>query len=401
MIYNKNRREVILAYSGGLDTTYCLVKLSRKGYKVHAVSINTGAFTDEDIDQLNSKALLCGAKSFTCIDVREKYYEKTLKYLLFGNVLKNQVYPLSVSSERLVQAMAIAEYANEMGIDAIAHGSTGAGNDQVRFDLVFKMMIKNVNIITPIRDFKLSREEEIAFLESHGIALDFKKAQYSINKGLWGTSIGGVETLKSLGTIPETAWPTQVTAKVSQNLVIQFEKGEPVALNDCHYNSKSELIDAITMLAGPYGIGRDVHVGDTVIGIKGRVAFEAPAAMILIKAHHLLEKHVLSKQQLYWKDQLSNWYGNQLHDGMVFDPVMRDIERFLESSQQNVNGKVHIELHPYRFVLQGVESAHDLMQSKFGVYGESNGQWTSDEAKGFIHLMSVPFEIHKYVNEEN
>lgn len=401
MSNNIKRREAVLAYSGGLDTTYCLVKMSRKGYKVHAVTINTGAFADSDIEQLRLKALSCGAKSFICIDVREKYYEQTLKYLLFGNVLKNQVYPLSVSSERLVQAKAIAEYANELGITNIIHGSTGAGNDQVRFDLVFKMMIREVNIITPIRDFKLSREEEMAFLRLHRIPFEFEQAKYSINKGLWGTSIGGSETLKSLGIIPESAWPTQVTELDTQTITIQFKKGEPIAINANEYDSKAGLIESLSKIAGPYGIGRDVHVGDTVIGIKGRVAFEASAALILIKAHHLLEKHVLSKQQLYWKDQLSNWYGNQLHDGLVFDPVMRDIEQFLESSQETVNGSVHIELHPYRFVLLGVESGHDLMQSKFGVYGESNGQWTSEEAKGFIRLMSVPFEIHKYVNEES
>lgn len=392
-------KEVVLAFSGGLDTTYCLVSLQKEmGYRVHAVTVNTGAFSDLDILELEKRALACGAASFECLDVRENYYKDTLRFLLFGNVLKNNTYPLSVSSERLVQAKAVAEHALRLGIHTIVHGSTGAGNDQVRFDMVFRKMIKNVQIITPIRDKKLKREQEIDYLKSAGIEYEFTKAKYSINKGLWGTSVGGAETLNSLGMIPESAWPVQQTSVEPLSLVITFEKGEPVAINGLSYASKARLIEDLASMASPYGIGRDVHVGDTVIGIKGRVAFEAAAPLILIKAHHLLEKHTLSKHQLYWKDQLSVWYGNQLHDGFVFDPVMKDIENLFLSTQSNVSGNVHLVLHPYRFELLGIESPYDLMNSSFGVYGEENKAWSGEDVKGFIRIASVPMEIQTHVN---
>jgi argininosuccinate synthase len=394
-----NSQPVVLAYSGGLDTTYCLVYLQQvHNREVHAVTINTGSFTEADILELEEKALTIGAASFTCIDVRETFYRDCIRYLVFGNVLKNGSYPLSVSAERVVQAMAVANYAKELGIAAIAHGSTGAGNDQVRFDLIFHHLLPEAEIITPIRDNKLSREEEIAFLQVHGVAYDFKKATYSVNKGLWGTSIGGRETLTSHLNLPEEAWPTPVTATTPMEIVLGFAHGEMVSLNGETCTSPVELITRLQELAQPYGIGRDIHVGDTIIGIKGRVGFEAAAPLIIIKAHHLLEKHVLTKSQLYWKEQLAIWYGNALHDGQLLDPVMRDIEQFFSNSQQTVTGTVFITLLPYRFTLNGIESKHDLMSPVFGSYGEMNNTWSGDDVKGFTKIVGNQTAIYHHVN---
>ncbi len=396
-----NNNSIILAYSGGLDTTYCAVYLNKiKNLEVHAVTINTGAFTDEDIIALEKKAKSIGVKSFVCIDVREKYYQDCIKYMIFGNVLKNGTYPLSVSSERVVQAIAIAEYAKDLGVSTIAHGSTGAGNDQVRFDMIFNHVLPEVKIITPIRDLKLSREAEIEFLKENGVEFDFEKAKYSINKGVWGTSIGGKETLTSNQNLPEDAWPTQVTKIESTDLVLGFDKGELIALNGEVFPSSVKAIEQLQDIAQPYGIGRDIHIGDTIIGIKGRVGFEAAAPIIIIKAHHLLEKHVLTKWQLFWKDQLSAWYGNSLHEGQMLDPTMRDIEAFFENTQENVTGEVYLTLLPYRFVLNGVKSKHDLMSDKFGTYGEMNNSWTGEDVKGFTKIIGNQSSIFHQVNKE-
>jgi argininosuccinate synthase len=396
-----NNNSIVLAYSGGLDTTYCAVYLNKiKNLEVHAVTINTGAFTEQDIIALEKKAKSIGVKSFICIDVREKYYNDCIKFMIFGNVLKNGTYPLSVSSERVVQAIAIAEYAKTLGISAIAHGSTGAGNDQVRFDMIFNHVLPEVEIITPIRDLKLSREAEILFLKENGVEYDFEKAKYSVNKGIWGTSVGGKETLTSNQNLPEDGWPTQVTETESQEVVLSFQKGELVALNGEIFLSPVKAIEKLQVLAQPYGIGRDIHVGDTIIGIKGRVGFEAAAPIIIIKAHHLLEKHVLTKWQLFWKDQLSAWYGNSLHEGQMLDPTMRDMEAFFESTQENVTGDVFLTLLPYRFVLNGVESKHDLMSDTFGSYGEMNNSWSGDDVKGFTKISGNQISIFHQVNTE-
>ncbi len=394
--------EIVLAYSGGLDTTYCAVLLSKiKKYKVHVVTINTGAFTKNDIEILKEKATTIGVHSFTCIDVRQSYYDDCIKYLVFGNVLKNGTYPLSVSAERIVQAIAIANYAKQNNITTIAHGSTGAGNDQVRFDMIFNQIIPNATIITPIRDEKLSREAEIDFLKEHGIAFDFAKATYSVNKGIWGTSVGGKETLTSNLTLPETAWPTPITKTEKETVALHFKKGEIVGVNDKIFANAVEAIEYLQNLAQPFGIGRDIHVGDTIIGIKGRVGFEAAAPILIIKAHHLLEKHTLTKWQLSWKEQLAQFYGNWLHEGQMLDPVMRNIESFLESTQVTVTGKVIIDLHPHRFELIGIESAHDLMQSKFGSYGEMNNTWTGNDVKGFTKIFGNQTSIYHLVNNVN
>lgn len=395
---SKNNK-VVLAFSGGLDTTYCAIYLNRvKNMEVHAVIVNTGGFPKQEIARIEKHAMSLGAKSFTCIDETDNFYKSVVRYMIYGNVLKNNTYPLSVSAERIAQAIAISGYAKKIKATAIAHGSTGAGNDQVRFDMVFNIVCPDVEIITPIRDMKLSREEEISFLKKHGVKMNFEKAQYSINKGIWGTSVGGKETLKSREFLPESAFPTQVTKKKSEEVSLTFEKGELVGVNGKKYGPV-EAILKLNDIAGPFGIGRDVHVGDTIIGIKGRVGFEAAAPYLIIKAHHLLEKHTLTKWQLYWKDQLSAWYGNWLHEGQFLDPTMRNIEKFLEDTQTNVSGKVFITLHPYRFQLNGIESDHDLMSAKFGSYGEMNNAWTGDDVKGFSKIFGNPVAIYHQVND--
>lgn len=391
--------KIILAYSGGLDTTYCAVYLSKvKKYEVHLVTINTGAFTDQDIALLAERAHQIGATSFKCIDVKEKYYHDCIKYLIFGNILKNGTYPLSVSAERVIQAISIAEYARQLNIYTIAHGSTGAGNDQVRFDMIFRHLLPQVTIVTPIRDEKLSREDEIAFLKKHNIHYDFAKASYSMNKGIWGTSVGGKETLTSHQNLPEEAWPTPVTQKKKRDLTLSFTRGELTNVNGKKFSSAVEAISYLQGIAQPYGIGRDIHVGDTIIGIKGRIGFEAAAPVLIIKAHHLLEKHVLTKWQLYWKDQLALWYGNWLHEGQMLDPVMRNMEAFFTDTQKTVSGDVFVTLMPHRFVLNGISSVHDLMSSKFGSYGEMNNSWTGNDVKGFTKIFGNQTSIYHQVN---
>lgn len=379
-------KKLVLAYSGGLDTSYCAVHCSKDlGYEVHAVSINTGGFTELEIKDIEIKAYQMGVKTYQNIDAVESYYQKVVKFLIFGNVLKNNTYPLSVSAERSIQALEIIKYAKKINADYVAHGSTGAGNDQVRFDLIFQTLAPEIKIITPIRDQHLTRQEEIQFLIANGIELTWSKAKYSINKGLWGTSIGGQETLSSHLPLPEEAYPSQLQKKDKQQVQLTFSKGELVAVNK-EQDLPHKCIEKLNKLASKYAIGRDIHVGDTILGIKGRVGFEAAAAIITIKAHHLLEKHILTKWQLQHKEYLSNWYGTHLHEGLFLDPVMRDFEAFLESSQTQVSGHVYVSLKPYHFTIDGIVSENDLMDTDFGTYGEENKRWTADEAKGFIKI---------------
>ena len=393
--------KVVLAYSGGLDTTYCALYLNKVlNLEVHALTVNTGGFTEEEIEGIRERALKLGVSSYECIDVTKEYYDSCIKYLVYGNVLKNATYPLSVSAERVIQAMTIARYANEMGVENVAHGSTGAGNDQVRFDMIFQSMIPSAKIITPIRDLQLSREAEIEFLKENGVEMNFEKAKYSINKGLWGTSVGGKETLNSKDYLPEEAWPTQVSKNGSEDVKLSFKKGELIAVNGTVFEHPALAIQYLQSVTQPYGIGRDIHVGDTIIGIKGRVGFEAAAPVVIIKAHHLLEKHTLTKWQLYWKDQLSSWYGNWLHEGQMLDPTMRNIEAFLEDSQKTVTGDVFVHLQPYRFTVTGIESPHDLLSSKFGSYGEMNKGWTGDDVKGFSKIFGNQSAIYHLVNDK-
>ncbi|KGO82516.1 argininosuccinate synthase [Flavobacterium beibuense F44-8] len=394
-------KKVVLAYSGGLDTSYCLKYLKNElGYEVHTILINTGGFTPEELNGIETRAYELGSSHHVNLDIIDKYYEKAIKYLVFGNVLKNNTYPLSVSAERVFQALETVKYAKSVGAEAIAHGSTGAGNDQIRFDMVFQTIAPEMTIITPIRDLKLTRQEEVAYLQENGVEYSWEKAQYSINKGIWGTSVGGKETLTSSQPLPEEAYPSPLTKTQPEKVVLHFEKGELTGINN-EFDKPSVNIQKLEALASAFAIGRDIHVGDTIIGIKGRVGFEAAAPLIIIKAHHLLEKHVLGKWQLYWKEQLGNWYGMLFHEGQYLDPVMRNVEVFLEDTQKTVTGTVRVSLKPYHFTLDGIESAHDLMNTKFGQYGEVNNAWTSNDAKGFIKILGNAQNIYAQVNGES
>jgi argininosuccinate synthase len=350
---------------------------------------------------VEKRAFYLGVASHKTIEETANYYDSVIKHLIFGNILKNSTYPLSVSAERVSQAMAIAKYAKTLNPDFIAHGSTGAGNDQVRFDMIFQTYLPEAQIITPIRDLRLSREQEIEYLKEKGVEMDFSKSAYSINKGLWGTSVGGKETLTSKGYLPENAWPTQVTKTEEEDLELGFEKGELKSINGKEFEFSFEAIQALEKIAAPFGIGRDIHVGDTIIGIKGRVGFEASAAILTIKGHQAIEKHVLTKWQIYWKDQVSTFYGNWLHEGQFMDPVMRDLEAMLSSSQKFVTGKVFFKLMPYRYQLIGIESEHDLMSAKFGHYGEMNKGWTGDDVKGFAKIFGNQSAIYHQVNQDH
>lgn len=391
-------KKVVLAYSGGLDTSYCLKYLQDEGYEVHTVLINTGGFDAAELKAIEDRAYELGSAKHVNLDIIEKYYEKAIKYLIFGNVLRNNTYPLSVSAERVFQSLEVIKYAKDNGATAIAHGSTGAGNDQIRFDLIFQTIAPEIEIITPIRDLKLSRQEEVAYLQSKGVNYSWEKAQYSINKGIWGTSVGGKETLTSNQPLPSEAYPSQLQKEGSEKVRLTFKNGELVAFNGVA-NSPAQNIVALENIASQYAIGRDVHVGDTIIGIKGRVGFEAAAPLIIVKAHHLLEKHTLSKWQLHWKQSLADFYGMLFHEGQFLDPIMRNIEDFLQSTQSSVTGDVIVTLQPYHFSLDGIESEFDLMNSEFGQYGEMNNAWTADDAKGFIKILGNAQKIYSQVNK--
>ena len=391
-------KKVVIGFIGGLDTSYCVKYFTDElKYEVHSIIVNTGGFSKGELDQIEEHAKKLGVASHTCVDATKSYYDSIIKYLVFGNVLKNNTYPLSVSAERVSQALHIAEHVKKIGADAVAHGSTGAGNDQVRFDMIFHIMIPGVEIITPIRDMQLSRQEEIDYLKSKGVKMNFEKSVYSINKGLWGTSVGGKETLSSKGMLPEEAWPTQLSKHNPEEIKLHFEKGELKGINDSNFENPVEAIQYLQSVAGPFAIGRDIHVGDTIIGIKGRVGFEAAASVLIIKAHHALEKNVLTKWQLTLKSQLADFYGNWLHEGQLLDPVMRDIEAFFTSSQQNVTGEVFIQLMPYRFQILGIESPYDLMNGKFGKYGEMNTGWSGEDVRGFSKIFGNQTAIYHAV----
>jgi argininosuccinate synthase len=393
-------KKVVLAYSGGLDTSFCIKYLTvEKGCEIHAVTVDTGGFTQTELKAMEEKAYALGASSFAVVDAVQQYYDECIKYLVFGNILRGGVYPLSVSAERMFQALSIIRYANKIGATAVAHGSTGAGNDQVRFDIVFQILGNELDIITPIRDLRLSRQAEIEYLAKHGVEWSWEKAQYSINKGIWGTSVGGKETLTSDTALPDTAYPSPLQKTEPSVVSLHFEKGEMVGIGETRFEHPTAAIRHLEALASPYAIGRDIHVGDTIIGIKGRVGFEAAAALITIKAHQLLEKHTLTKWQMYWKDQQANWYGMFLHEAQFLEPVMRNIETFLTDTQQNVTGQVFVKLSPYRFELQGISSEFDLMNAGFGTYGEMNNAWTGDDVRGFTKILGNQTKIWQHVNK--
>ena len=395
------KEKVVLAFSGGLDTSFCAIYLSvEQGMEVHTAIANTGGFSKEELDLIEKKAYSLGVKSHKMLDVTSEYYNKGIRYMVYGNVLRNNTYPISVSSERIFQALAVIEYAKSIGATHVAHGSTGAGNDQIRFDLAFEVLAPEIKIITPTRDLELSRDAEIAYLREHGVVDNFEKMAYSVNKGLWGTSIGGKETLHSNQTLPEEAYPTHLQKEGEETITLEFLKGQLRGVNGRTHRDPVDSINDVEKLGSAWAIGRDMHIGDTIIGIKGRVGFEAAAPMLIIKAHQMLEKHTLTKWQQYWKEQLGNWYGMFLHEAMYLEPVMRDIEKFLENSQENVSGKVIIKLMPYHFQLVGIESEHDLMKSEFGQYGEMNKGWTADDAKGFTKILANQLKIYHSVNQK-
>ena len=396
-----DNNKVVLAFSGGLDTSYCVKYLmNEKNLEVYSILVNTGGFSSEELNEIEKRAYELGVKEHRNVTVEEKFYQDAIRFLVYGNILKNQSYPLSVSAERTIQAETVADYVRETGAAYVAHGSTGAGNDQVRFDLIFEVMIPEVEILTPIRDLKLSRQEEIDYLTKHGAAYSWEKSKYSINQGLWGTSVGGAETLTSHQDLPEEAYPTQLDRSGSEDLEISFTKGQITAVNGKEMNPV-DAIREVNKIAAPFAVGRDIHVGDTIIGIKGRVGFEAAAPILIIKAHHALEKHTLTKWQLYWKEQLANWYGMMLHEAQFLDPVMRNIETFLEDSQAMVTGKVFIELQPYNYHIKGIKSDHDLMTSDFGAYGEMNKLWSGEDVRGFTRILANASKIYHSVNKTN
>jgi len=387
------KKKIVLAYSGGLDTSYCAVWLREQGFEVHTVTALTDAHTRADLDALRQRALSLGATTHTSIDARRELFDGFLRFLIFGNVLRGEAYPLCVSVERVAQARCVAQHARRIGAAALAHGSTGAGNDQVRFDAAFGVYAPDTPVLTPIRSQTLSREQATEFLKTRGITLPPRTSRYSVNRGIWGATIGGAETHASNGILPEEAYVLTAGAAdwpaAPEPVEIAFERGLPTAL-DGESLDPVRVIETLNGRAGRHGVGRGMHVGDTIIGIKGRVAFEAPAAVTLIAAHREIEKLVLSRQQQMWKRTLGDLYGGLLHEARYFDPLMRDLEAFLDSSQRRVSGTATVRLHRGQATVLGANAPASLMNPALARYGEGSRLWSGAEAEAFSKLYGLP-----------
>lgn len=378
-----------LAFSGGLDTSYCVPRLAELGWTVHTVFVNTGGSGDAERAAIRAQALAVGAGEHHEIDARALVYDRFVRYLVQGNVLRGEVYPLSVAAERTQQALSVIDVARRIGAGAVAHGSTGAGNDQIRFDVALRVLAPELEIVTPIRDESIKREQAIAYLRARGLPVPEKAGSYSINRGLWGTTWGGGWTHDTWAGPPAELLDPPADAPATSEIVIRWEQGLPVAVGDRALAGPA-LIEHLGDLAASYGIGRNIHVGETALGIKGRIGFEAGAALMLIAAHRELEKLVLTKWQTFWKDQLGRFYGDRLHEGHYFDPALRDIEAMITSSQQRVTGETRLRLAPGRFQVVGTRSPHSMMDPAVATYGEENLLWTGDEARAFARVSAIP-----------
>jgi argininosuccinate synthase len=386
---HNSRGVIALAFSGGLDTSYCVPLLTEAGWAVHTVFVNTGGATPAERDAIRAQAGAVGAVRHHEIDARREVYDRFVRYLIQGNVLRGEVYPLSVAAERTQQALSVIATAREIGASAIAHGSTGAGNDQIRFDVALRVLAPELDIVTPIRDAGVRREDSIAFLEARRLPVPAKAGAYSINRGLWGTTWGGGWTHDTWAGPPAELLDPPADAPAPREIVLGWEAGLPVALDGAPLGGP-ELIEALGDLCAAYGVGRNIHVGETALGIKGRIGFEAGAALLLIAAHRELEKLVLTKWQSFWKDQLSKFYGDRLHEGQYFDPSLRDIEALITSSQSRVVGETRVRLAPGRFQVTGTRSPHSMMDTSIATYGEENRLWTGEEARAFARVAAIP-----------
>ncbi len=382
-------RLLALAFSGGLDTSYCVPRLADEGWTVHTVYVNTGGSTVEECAAIRLQAERVGAAEHHEVDARDQVFDRFVRYLIQGNVLRGEVYPLSVAAERTQQALTVAEVARAIGAKAVAHGSTGAGNDQVRFDVALRVLAPELEIVTPIRDAGVKREQAIAFLKARGLPVPAKAGAYSINRGLWGTTWGGGWTHDTWAGPPAELLDPPADAPAPREIVLRWERGLPVAL-DGEALAGAALVARLGELSDTCGLGRNIHVGETALGIKGRIGFEAGAALVLIAAHRELEKLVLTKWQAFWKDQLGRFYGDRLHEGQYFDPALRDIEALITSSQARVTGETRVRLAPGRFQVVGTRSPHSMMDASVATYGEENRLWTGDEARAFARVSAVP-----------